>query len=339
MKQYRDKVIIGLALGFGVVAATMLLSDINALAAQAVAFPWAIMLPVLGLRVLNWVLRFIKWHFYLWVVGVRGLRQEDSAAVFVSGFVLSLSPGKVAEVLKAVVIRSLTGTPVARTLPVVGAERLSDGVAVLILLAVAIGMLAADEYWPVVFGALGGIALLVLLLQYRRLCLWLLDRAAALPVIRRVAGPLRDVYASSYEIVRWKNLGVAVGLGTLANLLDGIGVYLILVGLGKAAALSTFFEALLVISLSVVVGSLSALPGGLGAADFSIGMSMRAVVGLDPAAAGFATLLTRFVQLWWGVLVGMGVGVAYRHRLLTPDVEATLASPDFAGEDVLPAGR
>ncbi|MBN2469843.1 MAG: flippase-like domain-containing protein [Anaerolineae bacterium] len=338
MKQYRNKIIMGLALGFGVVAVTMLLSDVNQLAAQAVTFPWAIMLPVLVLRVLNWGLRFVKWHFYLGVVGVRELRRKDSAAVFVSGFVLALSPGKVAEVLKAVVIKSLTGTPVARTLPVVGAERLSDGVAVLILLALSIGMLAADEYWPVVFGALGAIGLLVLVLQYRRLCFWLLDRAAALPVIRRLAGPLRDFYTSSYEIVRWKNLGVAVGLGTLANLLDGVGVYLILVGLGKAATLATFFEALLVISLSVVVGSLSALPGGLGAADFSIGMTMRAVVGLDPAAAGFATLLARFVQLWWGVLVGMGVGFACRRRLLTPDVEATLSAPGLV-QDSLPAGR
>lgn len=338
MKQYRNKIIIGLALGFGVVAVTMLLSDVGKLAEQAVTFPWLVMLPVLALRVMNWVLRFVKWHFYLWVVGVRDLRRDDSAAVFVSGFVLALSPGKVAEVLKAVIIKSLTGAPVARTLPVVGAERLSDGVAVLILLAVAIGMLAADEYWPVVVGALAVIALLVVLLQYRQLCLWLLDRAAEIPGVRRIAGPLRDFYASSYEIVRWKNLAVAVGLGTLANLLDGVGVYLILVGLGKPAVLATFYEALLVISLSVVVGSLSALPGGLGAADLSIGMTMRTIVGLDPAAAGFATLLARFVQLWWGVLVGMGVGFAYRHRLLTPEVEHALAAPEYA-PDSLPVGR
>ncbi len=332
MKRYRKGILIGLALGFGVLAATMLLSDVSALAAQAVTFPWLLMLPVLGLRVLNWALRFAKWHFYLHVVGVRGLAREDSAAVFVSGFVLALSPGKVAEVLKAVLIKGLTGMPAARTLPVVAAERLSDGIAVVLLLAVAIGALSADEYWPVVALALAALALLIALLQYRALCLWLLDRAGQMSLIRRIAGPLRDFYASSYEIVRWQNLAVAVGLGTVANFLDGVGVYLILVGLGQPATLTTFFQALLVISLSVVVGSVSTLPGGLGAADLSIGMSLRVVAGLDATMAGFATLLARFVQLWWGVLVGMAVGFAYRNRLLLAEADEQAAEVECAGE-------
>jgi uncharacterized protein (TIRG00374 family) len=338
MKQYRNKLLIGLALGFGVLAATMLISDVSQLAEQAVAFPWLIMIPVLGLRVVNWALRFAKWHYYLHIVGVKDLSVRDSSAVFVSGFVLALSPGKVAEVLKSLVIKSLTGTPVAVTLPVVGAERLSDGLAVLILLAISAVMLSADQYWPVIIIALIALGLLVALLQFRSLCLWLLDRAERLPLIRRIAGPLREFYESSYVIVQWQALFVAVGLGSVANFLDGVGVYLILRGLGQPATGETLFQALLVISLSVVVGALSALPGGLGAADFSIGATLRLVVGLNTAAAGFATLLARFVQLWWGVLVGMVVGFLYRHRLLSPELEAVIEAEqgDYAA-DSLPA--
>ncbi len=312
-----------MALGFGVVVVTMLLSDIGKLLEQAVVFPWPIMLPVLALRVANWVLRFAKWHFYLHVVGVRDIRVDDSAAVFVSGFVLSLSPGKVAEALKSVVLKHLTGTPIAVTLPVVAAERLSDGLAVLILLAMAVGMLSADQYWPVVLVSVMLLAVLIALLQMRPLCLWLLTQASRLPLARRLAGPLRHFYDSSYAIVRWRNLVVAVGLGAVANVLDGAGVFLILLGIGRPATVETFFQALLVISLSVVVGSLSALPGGLGAADLSIGVTLRVIVGLDIAQAGFVTLVARFVQLWWGVIVGMVIGFLYRHRLLPPDVDVS----------------
>ena len=265
--------------------------------------------------------------------------MEDSAAVFVSGFVLSLSPGKVAEVLKSLVIRGLTGTPVAVTLPVVAAERLSDGLAVILLLAVSIGMLSAEQYWPVAIICLVLLGALIVVLQVRPLCLWLLDRAARLPLIRRFAGPLYDFYASSYAIVRWRSILVAVGLGTAGNLLDGLGLYLILLGLGLPAGPEVFYQALLVISLSVVVGSLSALPGGLGAADLSIGMTLQMAVGLPGAAAGFATLLARFVQLWWGVLVGAAVGFVYRERLLSASVAgeaATSPAPDYV-TDTLPA--
>ncbi|NPV66994.1 MAG: flippase-like domain-containing protein [Anaerolineae bacterium] len=336
MKRYWRGIIISLALGFGVVVATMLLSDLGALAQQALDFPWLLMIPALALRVANWVLRFAKWHFYLHVVGVQDIRLDDSAAVFVSGFVLALSPGKAAEALKSVVLKGLTGMAIARTLPVVAAERLSDGLAVIILLAVSIGVLAAETYWPVVIGSLAALGLLIVVLQVRPVCLWLLDGAGRLPLVRRLAGALRDFYASSYEIVRWRNLLIAVGLGTIANFLDGVGVYLILVGLGQPAGMTTFFQALMVISLSVVVGSLSALPGGLGAADLSIGVTLRTVIGLEAPVAGLATLLARFVQLWWGVIVGMIVGFVYRRRLLTVQVEADLTRREAYTPDGLP---
>ncbi|MFC1959834.1 YbhN family protein [Chloroflexota bacterium] len=325
MKRYRNKILIGAMLGFAVMAVTMLVSDINKIAEQAVNFPWLIMIPVLALRCVNWALRFGKWHFYLGVVGVKDIRVVDSAAVFLTGFVLALSPGKVAEVLKSFMIKGLTGTPVPQTLPVIAAERLSDGLAVLILLGVSIVALSASQYWPVVIVALLILGLLIALLQYRSFCLMLLHRAESLPLINRIANGLRVFYESSYEIVRWKNLVIAVGLGLIANFLDGVGVYLILIGLGLPATMATFFQALLVISLSVVVGSLSALPGGLGAADFSIGMTLGLVVGLFASAAGFATLLIRFVQLWWGVAIGATIGMMARQRLFTPDLEADLS--------------
>lgn len=331
LNRYRNRVLIGLLFGFGVVILTALLSDVNALAAQAVAFPWLLMLPVLALRVLNWALRFLKWHFYLHLVGARGLSVEDSAAIFISGFPLSLSPGKAAEFLKTLIIKGMTGTPIATTVPVVAAERMSDGIAVLFLLAVSIGAVAADQYWPVVLVSLAVFATVIAVLQVRPLCLWLLDRAAGLPLVRRFADPLRTLYESSYAIVRWRSILIAVGLGALANLLDGLGVWLILVGSGQQPTLQLFFEALLVISLSVVVGSVSALPGGLGAADLSIGVTMQLIVGLSAATAGFVTLLARFVQLWWGVLVGVVVGWVYRRRLLGPLLAAQSAEPAAAG--------
>jgi uncharacterized protein (TIRG00374 family) len=333
MAKYRNRILIGLVLGFGVVAATMLLSDLNKLVEQAIAFPWLIMIPVLGLRVLNWVLRFFKWHYYLHIVGVKNLRVEDSAAVFVSGFVLSLSPGKVAEVLKSLVVKGLTGTPIAVTLPVVAAERLSDGLAVVLLLAVSIGMLSADQYWPVVIICLILLGALVVVLQIRPLCLWLLDRATRLPLIRRFAGPLADFYASSYELVRWRSIVVATGLGLAGILLDGLGLTLILQGLGLPGGSALFFQAVMVISMSVVVGSLSALPGGLGAADLSIGVTLQMVAGLSGAEAGFATLLARFVQLWWGVWIGAIVGFVYRKRLLQASADAEVEperAPEYA---------
>jgi uncharacterized protein (TIRG00374 family) len=262
------------------------------------------------------------------VVGVRDFRRVDSAALFISGFTLAVSPGKVAELLKSFVLKNMTGAPVASTLPVVAAERLSDGVAVLLLAALSAAGLSAGEFWPLIVVSLALLATGVIVLQVRPLSLWLLAQLARVPVVRRFAAPLRALYESGYALCRLKPLVAAVSLGTVANFTDGVGVYLILLGLGLPPSAALFSQALLIISLSVVAGSLSTLPGGLGAADLSIGYLMRAMVGLSASAAGFVTLLARFIQLWFGVIVGLDVAFLFRRRLFPPALEAVIAEEE-----------
>jgi glycosyltransferase 2 family protein len=324
MRKYRRLIIVGIILGLLAFIAVALLSDVSSLAKYATSFPWWIMILVLGLRVVNWLLRFVKWHFYLGLVGVREISIWDSATVFFSGFPMSASPGKAAEILKSFIIKNLTGTPVASTLPVVAAERLSDGLAVLILFGWSIVNLAAAQYWVVLVPPLALLIVGIIILQFRPLCLALLDRLGRFPVIGRFARNFELLYESSYRIVQLRSLVFAVGLGTGANVLDGVGVFLILVRMGQPPTTETFFQALLAISLSVITGSLSGSPGGIGASDLTITGTLTVFLG-DPTKAGFATLLARFVQLWWGVLVGGTVAILARKRLFPPSLEQVIA--------------
>jgi len=329
MQKYHRLIVFGLLLALGAFVALTLVADVNnfskdgpTLMQAASQFPWWIVGVVLGLRVVNWTLRFFKWHFYLNLVGVKDITYRDSATIFVMGFPLAVSPGKSAEVLKSFVIKNLYGTPVATTLPVVAAERLSDGVAVALLVAWSLlNLPAANQYWPLTAVSLAGFFALIVIFQFRALALALLNRLSKLPLIGRVAHHFEMFYESSYKIVLLPNLIRAVGLGFIANTLDGVGVYLILVGVGLPATAETFFQALLVISLSVIAGAASGMPGGVGAAEFAIFGTLRAVLNLDVAQAGFVTLLARFVQLWWGVIIGSIVVFVARKRLFTPELE------------------
>lgn len=325
MRRYQRLLVIGLGLGLLAFIAVTLLSDVQNLLRYALLFPWLIMLPVLALRVVNWAIRFGKWHFYLRLVGVRGISVRDSAATFVSGLAMAASPGKAAELLKCFIVRNLTGTPLATTVPVIAAERLTDGIAVLLLMIWSIVELARPEYVPIALGSLAVIALAVVIISIRPLCLALLTVAARLPVIGRYTTAFRTFYDSSYQIVQPKNLLFAIGSGVIGNTLDGVGVFLILAALGRPFSSETFFQALLAISFSVVTGSVSGSPGGIGASDLTITGVLQKVAGLSLAEAGFATLLARFVQLWWGVLVGLLVAFLFRHRLFPPSLEATIA--------------
>jgi uncharacterized protein (TIRG00374 family) len=237
----------------------------------------------------------------------------DSAALFVGGFTLAVSPGKAAEVLKGVVLKGMTGTPVSQSVPVVLAERLSDGLAMLILASA--GVVAYPQYWPAFAAVLGLLLLGIMLVQIRPLALRLLQFAGRLPLVSRFADQLESFYESSYQLLQLKNLAMAVGLGTISWAGEGIAFYLILLGLGLTPSAELLFQAIFILAFSTIVGAVSGLPGGLGAAEVSVGAMLQALVNLGRGIAGTATLLIRFCTLWFGVALGLITLLLSRQRL------------------------
>jgi uncharacterized membrane protein YbhN (UPF0104 family) len=99
-------------------------------------------------------------------------------------------------------------------------------------------------------------------------------------------------------------------------------MFLVLVGLGVDPSTNTFFMAVFILSFSTVVGAVSALPGGIGAAEASITGMLTLLVGLSAGTSATATLLIRFATLWFGVGTGL-VSWVFSKELLVPDLEAS----------------
>ena len=101
-------------------------------------YAWATAAGALTLAAINYLLRFAKWELYLRRLGVR-IPIRDSFGIFLSGFSLTVTPGKVGEVLKSYLLREAHGVPMARTAPIVVAERLTDLVALALLALIGVG--------------------------------------------------------------------------------------------------------------------------------------------------------------------------------------------------------
>ena len=314
MRTLRRRLLAGLVFGFVVVIGLTLLGDVRQVTQHLAAFSWQLTPLILTCTLFNYLLRFIKWHFYLGLVGVRDLPLVESARMFVGGFPLAVTPGKVGEALKGVWLSQRAGIPVARALPVVVAERISDGLAVAALST--LGVVAYPRYWPAFASVLALLVAGVILTQIRPLALTLITLAERLPVLGRMAEHLREFYEGTYALFRPKATLTAVTLGTVAWLGEGIGFYLILLGLGVPRAWETLSIAVFVLSFSTIVGAVSTLPGGLGAAEASIAGMLALLLSLPPGIPAAATLLIRFATLWFGVSLGLGVWAVSSDLLL-----------------------
>lgn len=297
------KLLLGLAFGFVVLLGLMLAGDVRQVSQQVLHFRWALFPAVLALTLFNYTLRGLKWHYYLGQVGVRGYPLRRSARLFVAGFPLAVTPGKAGEALKAVWLQRETGLPFAAGVSVVLAERISDGLAVLALST--LGVIAYPRFWPAFALALGLLLAIIIVSQVRPLALGLLALAARLPLVGRIAPHLLDFYEGSFAVFRPRATLLAVALGAVSWLGEGLGFYLILLGLGVPPSAQAASLAVFILAFSTVVGAASTLPGGLGAAEASISGMLALLLGLPPGDAVAATLLIRFATLWFGVSLGL----------------------------------
>ena len=274
-------------------------------------FAWATAAGALALAALNYLLRFLKWELYLRRLGVR-IPLRDSFGIFLSGFSLTVTPGKVGEVLKSYLLREAHGVPMARTAPIVVAERLTDLVALASLALIGVGALAGGE--RVAWVALALVGLAVACVASEKLAHGVIDVVGAMPVVGKLAPKLREFYASTKTLLHPTPLVLATLLSIVAWLCECVAFWLVLRGFAGAEAslkLCTFIYATMTIA-----GALSFLPGGLGVQE--IGMVKLLIAqahGLSEPTAAAATFITRLCTLWFAVVIGVVALVVVQRRV------------------------
>lgn len=261
-------------------------------------FRWELYVPVLLLTLLNYGLRFWKWHFLTARLGAR-LPVGENAVVFLAGLAMTISPGKAGELLKPWLVRARTGVPMAQTIPALVTERLTDGLACLSLAAISVSTYAGEQS-QYVFVPIVAVAVGLGVLMHEGLSLAILGALRKLPVLHKVGDKLEEMYRAMRRCVAPVPLALTFGASLLAWFGECYGYMLVFRGFGVDASLdaSTFLYA-----FATVAGG--AMPGGLGVADGAlVGGAMQFIPGVDEATAVASALLVRVATLWLGVIMG-----------------------------------
>lgn len=303
MSRLALRLAVGVLLGFGVLVGFAVYADLRALGAHLAAFTWWILAPVLGLTLLNYTLRFLKWQLLLGRAEVR-VPPAASALVFLSGFSMGITPGKVGELLKAWLLKGSHGVPMTRTAPVVIAERITDLVALVILCLGGAFVYVEDPRFGLLLAACGLVVVgLTAVLASARAFGLLVSGVARLPFGAHTAPRLRALGEPLHQLLSPGPLAIASLVSVAAWLCECLGFWLVIRGLPGAAAplpLCVFIYA-----ATTVLGALSFLPGGLGVTEGSMTLLLvRSAAGLTRSGAVAATVLIRLCTLWFGVCVG-----------------------------------
>jgi uncharacterized protein (TIRG00374 family) len=270
----------------------------QATAQELAGYAWGTYVGVLALTLVNYGLRFLKWAWLLRRLGVEAPPRENGLA-FLAGLGMVISPGKAGELVKPWLVREITGAPMARTIPALVTERLTDGIAVVLLTAVGVGTYA-PEHLALVWITLGLVGAGVLAVAYEPLARAVFAAVRAAGPLAKLAGSLEDLYASLRVCLGPRQLLVTLAVSLVAWFAECVGYWWVLLGLGVDADLgvATFLYA-----FATVFGAPS--PGGMGLADaFLAEGAVRLIPGVSAPQAFAAAVLIRVATLWFGVLVG-----------------------------------
>lgn len=269
------------------------------------------MAAALTLSLINYGLRFIRWQGYLAALG-HPMPTAPSAAIYISGFAFTTTPGKAGELLRGLFLVN-HGMPMLRATTAFLSERLSDLVAVVLISLPGLAILPRGL--PVVAVGLVAVVSIALALglgdHLNRLASridaekggFLLKTARKLAILlheaRRCHSPLPTLIATVLSLLAWSS--------------EALAFYLVLRLLGLDPGL---WYAMAVYALAMLAGAISFLPGGLGGTE-AVMVALLTLRGAPEPLAVAATIVIRMATLWFAVALGIATVVA-GDRFLNP---------------------
>jgi len=262
---------------------------------------------ILSLSFLNYISRFFKWDYYLHLLKIK-ITKVDSFAIFMSGLIMSVTPGKMGELLKAYLVKQVVNEPVSKTAPIIFAERITDFVSL-----VMIGLIGAYvfDYGRIIVAAVGVFFLLVIfIVSQKSLAIKIINFFEKFSFLKKHIEKIHTAYESSYILLQFKPIVLMSLLSLVSWFLECLGYYLVLTNFAVEVSIlwSAFSYA-----FATIVGAISMLPGGLGVTEGSLTiMLIQKSVSKDIAVA--STFIIRVATLWFAVLVGVIAVSLYQKR-------------------------
>ncbi len=320
MERLKKNLVLALGLGVAVYLVLAVLSGLEDLSSALSNFRLSLVPVIFGLVTLSYVVRFVRWSYYLRLLKAT-MPMRPNVAIFAAGLSMTISPGKLGEVVKSIFIRQVNGAPIARTAPAVVAERATDGTGMIVwglmgALAFSFGFEVLLLFLAI---AVAGIAVL----RSKRLSLLAEKALLKLPFLNRLASHMGDFHGASNELLATRPLT----LGTLISFcswgLEILAVYLCVVGIGAEVP---FLAVVFIFVVGSFAGAFSMLPGGIGAAEAGLAGGFSTFAGLAGGLSIALTFVIRIATLWFATLIGV-VGLLVVRRVVGEPTDSDAPEP------------
>lgn len=250
------------------------------------------------LSLVNYILRFIRWQYYLKTLKCF-VPTWESLKIYLSGFALTPTPAKAGEILRSIYLRGYN-VSYHTSLGAFFSERLSDLISILFLSGIGLWEYPEARFVCImtafiILSALIFIQQKALMIRFQR---WIF-RNFNTRWSQSTYFMVKTIFAFK-NCFNLKRMCIGTVLGIFAWGSEGLAFHYILNKMDVNLPLSI---SIFIYGFSLLIGAVTFLPGGLGSTEFTM-LQLLYIYGVSSADAVVAILLIRMTTLWFSVLLG-----------------------------------
>ena len=285
--------------------------------AEVTRISWLQLVALLALSAINYLFRATRWFLYSNALHIA-LSPAQVIRHFIGGFALTMTPGRVGELVRVRWINKESGTPYEVATPLVLVDRAADLASMGLLLAASVALMTGGIQGAIPVAALAILTAIIVTRPalFRRAILtgWRLvgKKPRVFVRLRRGADALMPFSDAKLALP-------AMALGFFGWFAEGFAFYLLMDWMGSPLPLWTCVG---IFVFSMITGGLTGMPGGLGGAEAAM-VALLSLQGVPLETAIPATAIIRVTTLWFAVALGL---------LVFPIAEAKATKADNALE-------
>jgi uncharacterized protein (TIRG00374 family) len=271
-------------------------------------FNWLILPIIFCLAITNYLIRFLKWNYFLKKVDVN-LGLKENLFVFFSGLAMVITPGKIGEIWKGWLIRDINGEKLSKTIPVVIVERFTDVTGLLILSIFGVILYYQQGIYLI------GIIFILILAFFLIIRSNVIIKKIYTFVEKRSKGyseDIKTVQTSFNELMEPKGIFIMSMVSAFAWFFECLGLFLVIIGFGESFSI---IESSFIYSFSLLAGAVSMIPGGLGITEGSI-TGLLELFDFSRTISIWSSMIIRIGTIWFGVLFGVIIYFLFRKRFI-----------------------
>ena len=276
----------------------LILSDFSKLSEEILNFEIMYLPLILILVPLGWLVLYFRWTLLLKNSGYV-LPHKKNFQIFLSGFPLSITPGKVGELLKCELLKENFNIPRKITAPIILVERLYNGVGIVIISS--LGIWYFDFSGTVILIASCALIGIFIALRSKSLFSSLINKTSKIKYLSKFSDSFSDSYEVINHSIKPKIFIISSLLSAIYWILESVAVYFVFKSFG--IDFLELYNVVLAYTSSIILGVASFLPGGIGVSEGTL-ISLLSIQGLSLSTAITLTLFIRIFTLWYAVFVG-----------------------------------